>query len=89
MNLDLIEQAGRENLHHVVPDVNSHVLCCAKWADEKEVSVRKTKLICNKTGDNSLKGYTPDNSSKIWNILIKVFMVQWNHDDFLQGKHCF
>lgn len=29
MNLNLIEQVGWEHLHHVVPDVNSHVLSCA------------------------------------------------------------
>lgn len=55
MNLNLVEQVGWEHLHHVVPDVNSHVLSCA------------------------------DNTGKVWDVLIQVFMVQWNHDDFLDA----
>lgn len=38
MNLNLIEQVGRQNLHHVVPDVNGHVFSCADIEKtEKEV----------------------------------------------------
>lgn len=55
MNLNLVEQVGWEHLHHVVPDVNSHVLSCA------------------------------DHTCKVWDVYIQVFMVQWNHDDFLNA----
>lgn len=32
-----------------------------------------------------MEGHTPDNTGKVRDVLIKVFMVQGNHDDFLQG----
>ena len=33
VNFDFVEQVGREHLHHVFPDVNSHVLSSAKWTE--------------------------------------------------------
>lgn len=36
MNLNLVEQVGWEHLHHVVPDVNSHVLSCANGPRQME-----------------------------------------------------
>lgn len=50
MNLNLMQQVGREHLHHVVPDINSHVLCRADGKRETKKCVNSVRIICGQCG---------------------------------------
>lgn len=92
MNPNLIELVGREHLHHVVPDINSQVLSCAtgpkreKNEDGHNVNMCDKNLV-KKDSESSWQGHSPDNTGKVWNIFIQVFMVQWSHNDVLQEEN--
>lgn len=44
MNLNLIEQVGRQNLRHVVPDVNSHVFSRANIKRRRRSQIKKVNV---------------------------------------------
>lgn len=87
VNLNLIEQVGWQNLHHVVPDVNGHIFSCAdikrNRSDQSRGNVQTTHKECAGEAD---RGLLPHNVCKVWDVLIQVFVVQWGHYDVLCEK---
>lgn len=86
MNLDLVEQIGGKDLHHVVPDVNSQVFCGAGSRGAETRQVDADLIFKNKRW---FKSFIPDNSGKVRDVLVQVFMVQRDHDDLLQVQKRF
>lgn len=72
MNLNLVEQIRREHLHHVVPDVNSHVLSCANGYEKNGFNgqCKQTFKQSVESCENGSEEYLPDNTGKVWDVLI-------------------
>lgn len=88
VNLNLIEQVGRQNLHHVVPDVNGHVFGCADIErNRSDQSRRNVQTTRKERAGEADGGLLPHNVCKVWDVLIQVFVVQWGHYDVLYEKN--
>lgn len=86
VNLNLIEQVGRQNLHHVVPDVNGHVFSCADIERNRSDQSRRNVQTTHKERAGEADSLLPHNVCKVWDVLIQVFVVQWGHYDVLYEK---